>query len=155
MLERTKTSSNRKSRTKAPLLTEVNHFRDESSFQPKIASVRNRWNRVNSDRQEKTRSLVVPQKLNTQHVFVNDSKSDNKDPKGKQDPWQRDGNLSNIKRQIRILYIFSLLPIIIVSLLKGPSLFMFFRGQEYLIIPGLWKNQNLGWKKKEEKLCKS
>ena len=63
------------------LRTKVNHFLDTPLFQPKIASVRNRWNPVNSDRQEKTRSLEVPQKLNTKDVFVNDSKADTKDHK--------------------------------------------------------------------------
>jgi hypothetical protein len=43
--------------------------------------VRNRWDPVNSDRQEKTRSLEVPQKLNIQDLFVNDLKAGMEDPK--------------------------------------------------------------------------
>jgi len=45
------------------------------------STVRNRWNPVNSDRQEKTRSLDVPQKLNMTDLFINDSKANTEDPK--------------------------------------------------------------------------
>ena len=63
------------------LKIKVNQFFDESFFQPKIVSGRNRWNPVNSSRREKTRSLEIPKELNIQDVFVNDSKANTKDPK--------------------------------------------------------------------------
>ena len=50
-------------------------------FQFSTTSVKNRWNPVNCDRQDKTRSLEVPQKLNMENMFINDSRADTEDAK--------------------------------------------------------------------------
>eukprot|EP00092_Neocalanus_flemingeri_P026088 GFUD01028274.1.p1 GENE.GFUD01028274.1~~GFUD01028274.1.p1 ORF type:complete len:865 (+),score=347.60 GFUD01028274.1:153-2747(+) len=44
-------------------------------------SVKNRWKPVNSERQDKTRSMEVPQKLNIENVFINDTRDDTEDTK--------------------------------------------------------------------------
>merc|ERR1719228_1915856 len=43
--------------------------------------VKKRWNPVNSVRQDKTKSLEIPQKLNIENVFINDSRNDISDIK--------------------------------------------------------------------------
>ena len=111
--------------------------------------------------------MEVPQKLNTKDVFVNDSKADMKDPQmevekelneireARPTPLAKRWKPKQYQKANMIIYIFTFFPIIILSLPKGQNLLMFFRGQNLPITPGLWKNQNLGWRKKEEKLCKS
>merc|ERR1712106_1207521 len=48
---------------------------ETTSMSRQQSTVRNRWNPVNSDRQENTRSLDVPQKLNMTDLFIDDSKA--------------------------------------------------------------------------------
>ena len=51
-------------------------IQDHILFQPiHNSTVMKRWTPVNSERAEKTRSLDVPQKLNMNELFCNDSKS--------------------------------------------------------------------------------